>query len=1061
MGEPEVPAENVPAKKHADDGEGHGVIRTFQARARQFVTALLKEDLTPGRAAAAVFLGLFIGIVPIYGFQLLAAVGVAFLFKLNKPLTVAGTFINNALLRPLIIVCAVELGYLLRSGSFRPFHLSALTGPHVKEEILAFVLGSIVLGVLVGGAGAAIAAVVVQVRAPANPGLRNGPSGGQSMTVRFMRLVGGVVVGHPGLVTAASLIVTLLLYANIHNLRTGTDLTDLFGNRDPQWRAASQIGKELGYGNQLFVLIEAPNAGTSGGAGSTGQMEELADRLTADMLTSGLFLHARCGLQDEELLNMVRFFTWNFPSFALPGQAEDLKRQLNPQQIHQSVRRAATELVTPFSSLGTNYFVADPLGLMEVEARNGRGFSQFANFDLNWGSGNRFFSKDHKALLIIAEPRQSAMDYKFAEQVVHWTRDRIQDDIKKMNADPDFRDTGVHALAAGAYVYAEQEHQFIETNIRRISLISIIGNLLLCLLIYPRIPLLLLSLLPAGLGILWTTGIASFYPGEVNLISLSFIAILAGLGDDQVVHFFNRVPQEWAKGGTLNDAVLRTFETTGLSVVFCIVTAATATAALATSSFKALAEFGFILTVGMFMMMFHTLLTVPALMGLWWRVSKPRAPRTITFRILPWIARKTVDSVGRHPRMVVGLGSGMFLLSLAFLPAIKLGGHFEIAGADNPAVVAQNRLSARFGIEGSPNILLISGGEQEVLGRAEKLTAGLEAYQQRGVIKSIFSPTALLPSAQTQTERARSLAGVNLAASAHALEDSLRENGFRTEPIQPFIDRLRMLGQGSGQDQVNDPVTLETAAKFLPPGLLDNSIRKMANGSYVAAIAFYGTDPDAVEVVPENVIASWRNQFGPFVEFSFDKMNRDMQNQVLHDSRRALVWTAAGILLIVYLSFRNLRVSLIVLIPIVFGIVVTFGLLLLVRHRFSFMSITAIPLIIGIGIDNGIHLVRRYLESRQLKGIQLENDGIGILAIAKASGAAIIQSNLTTIVGFGALMASSFAPLAEMGLVTSLGVALALAGGLLLIPAVILLGEQHRVKTSAATNAVTNNTSAG
>jgi predicted RND superfamily exporter protein len=736
---------------------------------------------------------------------------------------------------------------------------------------------------------------------------------------------------------------------------------------------------------------------------------------------------------------MVRYFTWNFPSFIQPEQApeqiKDLKRRLDPQQIHQTVRRAATELITPFSSLGTNYFVADPLGLMEVESRSSQGLSQFANFDLNWGSGNRFFSKDHKALLIIAEPRQSAMDYKFAEQVVRWTREHIQ----SIGGEQEFRDSGVRATAAGAYVYAEQEHQFIEKNIRRISLISIVGNLLLCLLIYPRIPLLLLSLLPAGLGILWTTGIASFYPGEVNLISLSFIAILAGLGDDQVVHFFNRVPQEWAKGGTLNDAMLRTFETTGVSVVFCIVTAATATASLAFSGFKALAEFGFILTVGMFMMMFHTLLTVPALMGLWWRFSKPRAPETITFRILPWIARKTVDFVGRHARLVVGLGLGMFLLSLLFLPAIKLGGRFEITGADNPAVAAQNRLSAKFGIEGSPNVLLISGGEQEVLRRAEELTAGLEAYRQRGVIKSILSPTALLPSAQTQSERASLLTGVNLAASAHALEDALHENGFKIEPFQPFIDRLQKLDQNK-PGQGNDPVTLEKAAEFLPPGLLDNSIRKTADGSYVAAIAFYATDPNAIDVVPDSVIASWRNQFGPFVEFSYDKMNRDMQSQVLHDSRRALVWTAAGIVLIVYLSFRNVRVSLIVLIPIVFGIVVTFGLLLLFRHRFSFMSITAIPLIIGIGIDNGIHLVQRYLRSRHLG-----DEGDGILAIAKASGAALIQSNLTTIVGFGALMASSFAPLAEMGLVTSLGVALALVGGLCLVPAVILLGERREV----------------
>jgi len=844
------------------------------------------------------------------------------------------------------------------------------------------------------------------------------------MMGRCMRLVGRLVVNYPVLVTALSLITTVWLYSNIHKLRTGTDLADLFGNRDPQWRAVSQIGKDLGYGNQLFVLIEAP----AGETDTTGQMEEMADRLTADMQASGLFVDARCGLQDQELLNMVRFFTWNFPSFVLPEQSEDFKQRLDPAQIRQTVRQAATDLVTPFSSLGTNYFVADPLGLMQVEAPNGQGFSQFVNFDLNWGSGNRFFSKDHKALLLIAEPRHSAMDYNFAEQVMRWTREHI----RSTTADPELHESGIRATPAGAYVYAEQEHQLIETNIRRISMVSIVGNLLLCLVIYPTVPLLLLSLLPASLGILWTTGIASFYPGEVNLISLSFIAILAGLGDDQIVHFFNRVPQEWRKGGTLNDAVLRTYETTGLSVFLCIVTAATATVSLAAASFKGLAEFGFILTVGMFMMMLHTVLTVPALLKLWWRVRKPRAPETITFRLLPFLAQRSVDFVGRHTRVVMGVGAGVFLLSLVFLPRIKFEKHFEIAGADNPAVAAQNLLSAKFGIEGSPHVLLIAGGEQEVLNRAEELTAKLKDYQNRGIIKSSFSPTILIPSARTQKERASSLAGVNFAAAASALEKALRENSFRTEPVQPFIDRLRQFAQDRGQG--GDPITLETAAKFLPAGLLNDSIRKTGDGSYVAAITFYGTDPDAVEVVPESVIESWRNRFGPFVEFSFDKMNRDLQKQVLHDSRRALVWTAAGILLIVYLCFRNLRVSLIVLIPIVFGVVTTFGLLLLVRHHFSFMSITAIPLIIGIGIDNGIHLVRRYQE----------NEGNEILVVAKASGAALIQSNLTTIVGFGALMTSSFAPLVEMGLVTSLGVALALAGGLLLIPSVILMEERRR-----------------
>ncbi len=841
------------------------------------------------------------------------------------------------------------------------------------------------------------------------------------MMVRFMRGLGRLVIGHPGLVAVSVLITTFFLFSNIHNLRTGTELTDMFGKGDPQWQAASQIGKELGYGNQLFVLVQDPQ----GDADTSEAMEAAADRLTAEMSASGLFVQARCGLREEELLNMVRLFTWHFPAYASPGQSTALAQRLEPKQIHEDVRRAATELVTPFSTLGADYFVADPLGLMSVTAGNGDGFSQFSGFDLSWGSGNRFFSRDHTALLIIAEPRESAVDYKFAEQIMQWTHAHIQG----LQADPEVRAAGLRAIPAGAYVYAEQDHKFIESNIRRVSLVSIAGSLLLCLVVYPNVPLLLLSLLPTSLGILWTTGIASFYPGEVNLISLSFIAILAGLGDDQVVHFFNRSPQEWTQGGSFNAAMLRTFETTGASIVLCILTAASATAALATSSFKALAEFGFILTVGMFMMMIHSLLTVPALMQLWNRHIRPFAPQAITFRFLPALARGSLNFVGRHARWVAAVAAALFLLSALMLPTIKMGSSFAVMGdAGSPAVAAQNLLSAKFGIEGSPTLLLIAGNEEEVLRRAENLTAGLDSYRQSGALRSVLSPTQLLPSLRTQKQRAASLAHIDMNASARALQDALRENGLRIAPYRPYLDQLRRLGENA------EPLTLESAAPYLPVGLLDNSLRRTADGNYVAAIAFYAAAPNVHDAIPDAVLESWRKQFGPFVEFSFDKINRDLQTQVLRDSRRALLWTAAAILSIVYLTFRNWRITLLVLMPIIFAIVVTFGLLRLMGHPFSFMSVTAIPLIIGIGIDNGIHLVRRYLESASNS----------ILNVAKASGAALIQSNLTTMIGFGALLAASFPPLAEMGLVTCLGVALTLAGGLWLIPCVILIRGENQ-----------------
>lgn len=143
------------------------MIRKLNFRASRFVTLLLQERLDPSHAAAAVFVGIFIGIVPIYGFQTLVAVAIALLFRLNKPLTVACTFISNPLFLPFIIFSSVELGCLLRHGSFQPLTLSALKdmrGHINKEQFFIFVIGSVALGILLGALGAAVAAFVVHYR---------------------------------------------------------------------------------------------------------------------------------------------------------------------------------------------------------------------------------------------------------------------------------------------------------------------------------------------------------------------------------------------------------------------------------------------------------------------------------------------------------------------------------------------------------------------------------------------------------------------------------------------------------------------------------------------------------------------------------------------------------------------------------------------------------------------------------------------------------------------------------------------------------------------------------
>ena len=128
---------------------------------------LMSERLDPGRGAAAVFLGVTLGIVPIYGLQALVALTLASLFRLNRPLTLAATFINNPLLQPLLVIGSLQLGHLATHGSMVSLSPAALAAPGLTSHLLPLFVGSVLLSAVVGGTAAAATYVVLARRAHA------------------------------------------------------------------------------------------------------------------------------------------------------------------------------------------------------------------------------------------------------------------------------------------------------------------------------------------------------------------------------------------------------------------------------------------------------------------------------------------------------------------------------------------------------------------------------------------------------------------------------------------------------------------------------------------------------------------------------------------------------------------------------------------------------------------------------------------------------------------------------------------------------------------------------
>jgi predicted RND superfamily exporter protein len=97
--------------------------------------------------------------------------------------------------------------------------------------------------------------------------------------------------------------------------------------------------------------------------------------------------------------------------------------------------------------------------------------------------------------------------------------------------------------------------------------------------------------------------------------------------------------------------------------------------------------------------------------------------------------------------------------------------------------------------------------------------------------------------------------------------------------------------------------------------------------------------------------------------------------------------------------------------------------------KFDFINIIAIPLLIGIGIDDAVHINHRYL---------LEGKG-QIDRVVGKTGRAVLLTSLTTIIGFASFIPSIMRAMRSTGIVLSIAMALAFLFSILFYPSVLVI----------------------
>lgn len=173
----------------------------------------------------------------------------------------------------------------------------------------------------------------------------------------------------------------------------------------------------------------------------------------------------------------------------------------------------------------------------------------------------------------------------------------------------------------------------------------------------------------------------------------------------------------------------------------------------------------------------------------------------------------------------------------------------------------------------------------------------------------------------------------------------------------------------------------------------------------------------------------------------------DQQDLLTQDIANATPAALVLILLFLLMYFRSALSVALVLVPLILGTALGMATAGLVFGSLNILTGFLAAVLMGLGVDYGIHLVSRYLDARSLG----KEPRLAWEETFETSGRASIFSGLTTILALGSLSTSSFRAFYEFGMVASLGIALILASYALVLPWLIFALDRKNPKPALAT----------
>ncbi len=794
-------------------------------------------------------------------------------------------------------------------------------------------------------------------------------------------------------------------------LRLGLDSTDLmpaaYGPTDSLDRA---ILDRYGRAGRVIVFLESPDSIPTEIVARLFPI--LAGRL--EQLDAVQSVQARLAPRLRDFLE--RHGPDRFLLYLEPGLLEVAARRLQTDSIEHALH-AWQERERAIADSAPLPADRDPLnlaGLVTQTVERATGTSRIQHSD------GFFTIPGHRLFFMSVQPAGDVERIEQAEVLVT----ELGAALASARVDPELAPLleGRRLAAAGrpvSYVYA---FRTIYSDIRRVAVASMLVVFGLLALFYRRLVAPLVLILPILMGLAVTAAGAALLFGTLSVVAWVFIAVLVGIGVDFGIHIAAHYWVHGEPGGDRARTLASALRRPGRGVVLGAMTSAAAFVSLQVLSYPVMTQVAWLTGLGLLAILASSLTVLPLALsytapggrssadGRWhawgqWFYRTGRAwPRA---SILAWV--------------LLIAGAALATRYLVYEPH-----PWKLTLRGNPHVEELDRLHRQLGSSFTP-LLMVSRGasEAEAIATDREATRRLQRVIHRARITTIESLSRWLPAREDQEANLAFIASHHEVFSPTRFERDFRNAVGTLDYSHPYLLDRYLPGIARFLRPDARLVTMEGLRSLGLGDELDRHLLEHSDGVAVVSYIYLQQFPWTEGAVNRFLDAYTGAEVDQLAGVSLlgDALRSSVHSRILRrDALLAFALAMSAVIGILWLAFRRLRDVVVCLVPVLSGVAAAIIIMAVFHIELNQLTLAIAPILIGIGVDDGIHMVNR-----------LRSDEAPLQVLHQA-GSSVTMTTITTAGAFLCLGLARYGGIREVGWVGAAGIVVCLLASLHLIP---------------------------